>query len=93
MIVFRLVVVVSLGFNPSVEPMLLWFIRFFLSFLFHDPQCWSPLEAQQKQTRLVSIRTQVRSLASLSGLSIWPCRELRCRLQMWLESGIAVAVV
>ena len=35
---------------------------------------------------------QVQSLASLSGLRIWRC-ELWCRLQMWLGSCIAVAVV
>ena len=32
-------------------------------------------------------------LASLSGLGLWHCRELWCRLQMQLGSGIAVAVV
>ena len=32
------------------------------------------------------------SLASLSGLRIGCCRELRCRLQMWLRSGVAVTV-
>ena len=32
------------------------------------------------------------SLALLSGLRIWHCRELRCRSQMWPGSSIAVAV-
>jgi len=32
-------------------------------------------------------------LASLSGLRIRRCRELWCRLQMWLGSGVAVAVM
>ena len=36
---------------------------------------------------------RVQSLASLSGSGIWHCRELWCRLQMQLGSGIAVAVV
>ena len=36
---------------------------------------------------------QVQSLASLSGLRIWRCRELWCRSQTWLRSHIAVAVV
>ena len=36
---------------------------------------------------------QVRSLASLSGLRIQHCRELWCRSQAWLGSGVAVAVV
>ena len=35
----------------------------------------------------------VLSLASLSGLRIRRCRELWCRWQMWLGSGVAVAVV
>jgi len=51
-----------------------------------------PVMAQWKQIWLVSMRTQVRSLASLSGLRIQCCRELWCRSQMWLGSGIAVAV-
>ena len=38
--------------------------------------------------RIVSMRMQVQSLASLSGLRIW----LQRRLQMWLRSGIAMAV-
>ena len=37
------------------------------------------------------MRLQVQSLASLSGLGIWHCRELWCRLQTWLGSGVAVA--
>ena len=39
------------------------------------------------------MRMQVRSLALLSGLRIWGCHELWCRLQMQLRSCIAVAVV
>ena len=38
------------------------------------------------------MRMQVRSLASLSGLRIQPCCELWCWSQMWLRSGVAVAV-
>ena len=52
-----------------------------------------PVVAQQKQIWLVSLRTQVWSLASLSGLRIWCCCELWCRSQIWLGSGFAVAVV
>ena len=48
--------------------------------------------AQRKQIGLASIRTQVRSLASLSGLRIQHCHELWCRLQTWLGSGVTVAV-
>ena len=36
---------------------------------------------------------QIPSLASLHGLRIRCCRELCCRLQMWLRSLVAVAVV
>ena len=38
------------------------------------------------------MRTWVQSLASLSGLRIWRCHELWCRLQTWLGSCVAVAV-
>ena len=49
--------------------------------------------AQQKQILLVSMRMQVQSLTLLSVLRIWRCHELWCRLQMWLGSHVAVAVV
>ena len=52
-----------------------------------------PVMAQQKQIQLGTMRLQVWSLASLSGLKIWRCHELWYRLQMWLRSGTAVAVV
>ena len=45
------------------------------------------------RTQLASMRTQVRSLASLSGLRIQSCRELWYRLQMKLRFQVAVAVV
>jgi len=38
------------------------------------------------------MRICVQSLALLSGLRIRSCRELWCRLQMHLGSGVAVAV-
>ena len=38
------------------------------------------------------MRFQVQSLVLLSGLRIWRCHELWYRSQMWLGSGIAVAV-
>ena len=46
--------------------------------------------AQWHQTQLVSMRTQVQSLVSLSGLRIWHCHELWCRL-LWLWCGPAAA--
>ena len=52
-----------------------------------------PIMAQRKRIWLVSIRMQVQSLASLSGLRLQHCPELWCRSQVWLRSGIAVAVV
>ena len=41
----------------------------------------------------MSVRMQVQSLTSLTGLRIQPCHKLRCRSKMWLGSGIAVAGV
>ena len=52
-----------------------------------------PIMAQQKQIPLGTMRLQVRSLASLSGLRIRRCHELWCRSQTQLRSCIAVAVV
>ena len=46
------------------------------------------------ETNLTSIHEEwVQSLASLNGLRIQRCHELRCRSQMWLGSCITVAVV
>ena len=65
-------------------------------------ECWNltirkwtgvPIVAQQKWIWLVSMRMQVQSLASPSGLRIQPCHELWCGSQTWLRSGIAVVVV
>ena len=52
-----------------------------------------PVVAQWKRIRLGTMRFQVRSLASLSGLRIQPCHELWCRPWTQLGSGVAVAVV
>ena len=52
-----------------------------------------PIVVQWKWIQFVSIRIQVQSLASLSGLRIQHCRELWCRSQTWLESHIAVSVM
>ena len=49
--------------------------------------------ARRKRIRLVSMRTQLRSLASLNGSGIRRCRELWCRSQTWLGSRVAVAGV
>ena len=51
-----------------------------------------PVVTQQKRIQLGTTRLRVWSLASLSGLRIWCCRELWSRSQTWLRSGIAVAL-
>ena len=51
-----------------------------------------PVMAQPSRTRLVSMRMRFQSLALLGGLRIQRCHELWCSLQVWLGSGIAVAV-
>ena len=51
-----------------------------------------PITTQWKWICLVPMRTQVWSLASLTGFRIWHCRELWCKSQTWHGSGIAVAV-
>ena len=52
-----------------------------------------PFVAQWAKNQLVTMRMQVQPLALLSGLGIQHCCDLWCRLQMWLESHVAVAVV
>ena len=52
-----------------------------------------PVVVQQKRIQLGTIRVQVRSLVSLSGLRIHCCRELWYRLQVWVRSCVVVAVV
>ena len=51
-----------------------------------------PVVAQQKRIQLGTMRLQVQSLASLSGLRIWHCHGLWCRSQTRFGSGIAVAM-
>ena len=48
--------------------------------------------AQQKRIRPVTMRTRVRSLASLSESGIQRCCELWCRSQTCLGSGVAVVL-
>ena len=52
-----------------------------------------PVVAQRLTTQLASMRTQVQSLTSLSGLRIPCCCELWCRLQTRLGCRVAVAMV
>ena len=51
-----------------------------------------PLWFSGLRTQLVSMRMWIRSLAMLYVLRIWCCQELWYKLQIWLGSGIAVAV-
>ena len=48
--------------------------------------------AQWKRIQLETMRLQVLSLASLSGLRIRRCHELWCRSQMLLGTGMAVVL-
>ena len=50
--------------------------------------CLSGLRAQ-----LVSMRMAVHSVALLNGLRVWHCSKLWYRLQIQLESKVAVGVV
>ena len=52
-----------------------------------------PLWLSELGTRLASMRMQVRSLASVSGLRIWHCHKLQCWLPMGFQSLVAVAVM
>ena len=52
-----------------------------------------PVVVQQKLIRLGTMRLRVQYLASPSELRIQHCRELWCKSQMWLGSGVAVALV
>ena len=52
-----------------------------------------PVVVQQVRTQLVSIRMQVQSMALFSGLRIWHCHKMWYKLQKWLRSGVALAVV
>ena len=54
-------------------------------------QSGAPIVVQQKKVQLGTMRLQVQSLASFSGIRIRHCRELWCRSQTWLGSHVAVA--
>ena len=64
-----------------------------MDLFYHDGNIWEfLLWLSGLRTQLVSIRMQVQSLASLSGLRIWHYHELWCGLQMQLRSGVAAAI-
>ena len=64
-----------------------------MSYTFKKEEEEIPTVAQWVMDQLVFKRTQVRSLASLSGLKIQHCHGLWCRSQTRLGSGVAMAVV
>ena len=64
---------------------------FHYSVIYHVHQSLLCGSAGIKRTGIHEV--QVQSLALLSGLRIQCCHELQCRSQMWLGSGIAVAVM
>jgi len=51
-----------------------------------------PIVVHQKRIQLGTMRLQVQALALLSGLRIQRGWELWCRSQMYLGSGVAVAL-
>ena len=51
-----------------------------------------PLWLNGLRTQLVSMRMRVPSLASLNGLRTQHCYKLQGPSQMWLRSGVALAV-
>ena len=51
-----------------------------------------PVVAQWKRIWLGTMRLRVQSLVLLSGLRIWHCQELWCRLRTRLGPGVAVSV-
>ena len=54
---------------------------------------WSSRCGSEEMNLTITHETQFRSLASLSGLRIWHCRDLWYRSQMQPGSFLAVAVV
>ena len=60
---------------------------------FYHLETWPEflLQLSGLRTQLAYMRIWVRSLTSLSGLRIWHCCKLLCRLQTWLGSDFAVA--
>ena len=88
-------------FIPLIQPSLFWSSRRILAdcqLCGHPWDPWNymilgvPVVAQRKQIWLVSMGTQVWSLALLSRLRIHCCQELRCRSKTQLGSCVAVAV-
>ena len=63
------------------------------SFSLNEKKSWSSHHGSVEMNLISILRTQVRSLALISGLRIQHCRELCCRSQTRLGSGIAVALI
>ena len=67
-----------------------WFVDDFKINIFKTSK---DIKVGSSQCGLVSMGMWVWSLALLSGLRIWCCRDLWCRLQVRLGSCVSVAVV
>ena len=86
-------------FSSIHQPMGIWFVStlvvstLLVSHLaVKNSAAGVPLVEEWKWVWWGTMGLQVQFLASLSGLRIRHCHELWCRSQMWLGSGIAVAV-
>ena len=68
------------------------FQNYYLMYMINHFLCRVSIVAQWCLIWVGTMRLWVQSLASLSGLRIWCCRELWCRSHVQLRPGIAVAV-
>ena len=79
---------IALLYDPAIP-----FLSIYLNKTIIQKGTGVPVMVQWKWIWLGTMRLQVWSLASFSGVGIRHCCELWCRSQMWLKSGVAVAVV
>ena len=66
--------------SPGIEKCWPFFLEDTKTMIFQDKHFGVPAVAQWKRIQPGTMRLQVQSLTSLSGLRIWPCCELWCRL-------------
>ena len=83
---------VNMDFSSNLDSATFWNI-FIKTKFFYRLHLEFPSRRSRNKSNQGSMRLQVQSLASLSGLRIQGCCELWCRLQTRFGSGIAVAVV
>ena len=82
-------VVLQLNSVDYLEQILFENLKYFMNFAFE--KLWE-FPSWPRRTQLESMRLQIQSLASLSGLRMCCCCELWCSLQMQLGSCVAMAV-